>query len=114
MSLKSKLAPLVAIALLSAPAFAQHSHDAAPAPGAATDELMAAHHNMTASMDGFKSTGDADRDFLTMMIPHHQGAIDMAEAVLKHGKNAEVRALAENIIREQKREIAEMEKMLAQ
>ena len=115
MPLAIRLASLALLAALAVPAFAQHATHPAPAAtgSAATDELMAAHHKMTAAMDNVKPTGDADRDFLIMMIPHHQGAIDMAETVLKHGKDPEVRALAENIIREQKREIADMEKMLA-
>jgi uncharacterized protein (DUF305 family) len=108
-----KFAPFIAVVLLAAPALAQHDHPAATAAGAATDELMAAHHKMTAAMDGIQPTGDADRDFLIMMIPHHQGAIDMAEVELKYGKNPETRAMAEKIIADQKREIAEMEKMPA-
>src|SRR5437879_3458595 len=45
-----------------------------------------------------KPTGDIDRDFVVMMISHHQGAIDMARAELKYGHNDELRRLAENII----------------
>jgi uncharacterized protein (DUF305 family) len=53
-------------------------------------------------------TGNTDRDFVTMMIPHHQGAIEMAEVQLKYGKDPEIRALSEKIIAAQKAEIAEM------
>lgn len=52
--------------------------------------------------------GDPDVHFIKSMIPHHQGAIDMAEIELKYGKDPEVRALAERIIKAQKAEIAEM------
>ena len=57
-------------------------------------------------------TGDADRDFLASMIPHHQGAIDMAQVVLKHGKDPKVRKLAQDIIDAQKKEIATMKAWL--
>ncbi len=53
-------------------------------------------------------TGDVDRDFAAMMIPHHQGAIDMAEAELRHGHNEQLRRIAQEIIVEQQQEIAAM------
>ena len=45
-----------------------------------------------------KPTGDVDADFVAMMVPHHQGAIDMALAVLRHGRNPQIRRLAQEII----------------
>jgi uncharacterized protein (DUF305 family) len=59
-----------------------------------------------------KFTGDADKDFLAAMIPHHQGAVDMAEVVLQHGKSLKIRKLAQEIITMQKKEIAEMKQLL--
>jgi len=53
-------------------------------------------------------TGDVDRDFARMMIPHHQGAIDMALAELRHGKDPRLKRLAQEIIVEQQQEIAVM------
>src|SRR5437868_12395293 len=53
-------------------------------------------------------TGDADRDFARMMIPHHQGAIDMATAELRYGKDPRLKRLAQEIIVEQQQEIAVM------
>src|SRR5262245_37092803 len=59
-------------------------------------------------------TGDVDSDFVAMMVPHHQGAIDMAVAVLRHGRNPQVRRLAQEIIVTQQQEIAAMRLALGQ
>ncbi|MBP2302461.1 DUF305 domain-containing protein [Azospirillum picis] len=56
-----------------------------------------------------KPTGDVDRDFVAMMIPHHQGAIDMAVAELRYGRNEQLRRIAQEIIVEQQQEIAAMQ-----
>lgn len=56
-------------------------------------------------------TGDADIDFLAGMIPHHQGAIDMANTVLIYGKNSEIKALAHTIINAQQTEISQMHQL---
>ena len=53
-------------------------------------------------------TGDIDRDFVLLMSPHHQGAINMAQAVLRHGRNEQIRRLAQEIIVTQQQEIAAM------
>jgi hypothetical protein len=61
-----------------------------------------------------KPTGDVDADFSAMMIPHHQGAIDMALAELRYGKNERLRRIAQEIIVDQQQEIAAMRLALGQ
>jgi len=61
-----------------------------------------------------KASGDVDHDFVEMMVPHHQGAIDMARAVLRHGHNEQLRRLAQEIIVTQQQEIAAMRLALGQ
>lgn len=58
-------------------------------------------------------SGNADRDFATMMIPHHRGAIEMAEAELRFGHDSVLRRLAQGILVEQRQEIAVMQQSLA-
>jgi len=58
------------------------------------------------------SSGDVDRDFALMMIPHHQGAIDMAVVMLKYGRDERLRRLAQSIIVEQGQEIAYLRTLL--
>src|SRR6266481_5265418 len=67
---------------------------------AAMDKMMA---DMTV-----KPTGDVDRDFVAMMVPHHQGAVDMAKAELQYGNNERLRRLAQEIVVAQEREITVM------
>ena len=70
-------------------------------------ENNAAMEKMMAAMN-IKPSGDVDRDFAAMMIPHHQGAIDMALAELRYGSNEQLRRLAQEIIVSQQQEIAAM------
>lgn len=70
-------------------------------------ENAAAMNKMMAGMM-VKPTGDVDRDFVEMMVPHHQGAVDMAKAELKFGHNAQLRKLARKIVAAQQREISVM------
>jgi uncharacterized protein (DUF305 family) len=74
---------------------------------AAMKAYMDADHRMMTDM-GMAMSGDADKDFVAMMIPHHQGAIDMAKVELRYGKDPKLRALAEAIVKAQESEIAEM------
>lgn len=70
-------------------------------------ENDAAMARMMAAMHAAPS-GDVDRDSVMVMIPHHQGAIDMAMAELRHGKNEQLKRLAQGIIVTQQQEIAAM------
>jgi uncharacterized protein (DUF305 family) len=58
--------------------------------------------------------GDPDVDFARMMIPHHQGAIDMARSELEHGKDPQLRQMAQKMIEDQEREVAMLKAWLAQ
>jgi hypothetical protein len=70
-------------------------------------ENTAAMTRMMVDM-GIRPSGDVDRDFVDLMTPHHQGAIDMALAVLRYGHNAQIRRMAQEIIVTQQQEIAAM------
>jgi uncharacterized protein (DUF305 family) len=70
-------------------------------------ENDAAMNNMMADMT-IKPSGDVDRDFVAMMVPHHRGAVDMAKAELKYGHNEQLRRLAQEIVAHQQPEIAVM------
>ena len=100
---------------------AHHVHDGTSMPhgghlgqgaAASTREYQVAHEHMMRNM-ALPYTGDADVDFRIQMIPHHQGAIDMARVAMRHAKDPWTRQLAEAVIVEQQREIAEMQAWLA-
>lgn len=89
---------------------------AIPAEAARKNPAIHAYKTAMAEMHRHMNvhySGDPDTDFVRGMIPHHQGAIDMAKILLKHGNNLELRELAEDIVASQGQEIARMEKWLA-
>lgn len=103
----------LAIALIArtaggAPAWAQeHEAEKAASEAPFLAENDAAMDKMMKDMT-VNPTGDVDRDFVAMMVPHHQGAIDMAQALLRYGHNERLRRLAQEIIVTQQQEIAAM------
>lgn len=98
--------------LLTAPAFAQSGMNHSDHSDGAMADHMGVMDTMAESMSRMTSSGNADADFLLMMIPHHRSAIDMAKVELEHGKDPETREMAEKIISAQEEEIAEMKTML--
>jgi uncharacterized protein (DUF305 family) len=83
----------------------------AASDAASSKEFQAAHMKMMENMK-VEFTGNPDVDFVQGMIPHHQGAIDMAKVELKFGKDPELRKLAESIISDQEKEIGQMQAWL--
>jgi uncharacterized protein (DUF305 family) len=85
-----------------------------PAAGdtAATAAFKAANDKMHGGMN-IPFSGNADVDFVKGMVPHHQGAVDMAKIVLEHGKDPQLKKLARDIIKAQDKEIAFMQRWLA-
>lgn len=117
-TMKRGLLPGMCLLMLSLahPAWAQHEHGGPPpARGAPTAFDVALHDamaDMMKAMEVAAMAGDPDQDFMAMMIPHHEGAVEMARLVLLCGRDPLVRQLAEEIIASQQVEIAAMQKRL--
>jgi uncharacterized protein (DUF305 family) len=122
------LISIVPICLQAMTAQAQVSPAAAPAAGMPSATMpkdmpnmpmdkgaMAMHQSMMSGMEEMKKlpmSGNIDRDFAVMMRAHHQQGVDMAEAQIKYGKSAEMKVMAKNIIKAQKKEITQFDKWL--
>jgi uncharacterized protein (DUF305 family) len=129
--IRKRMISLAAMASVTATSFAlakdptgtDHPHGAMPVQYVADrpdhseeqpflSENAAAMREMMADMT-IKPTGDVDRDFVAMMVPHHQGAVDMAKAELKYGHNERLRRLAQEIVAKQQQEILVMRDAVA-
>jgi Domain of unknown function (DUF305) len=103
----------VLVAFAASPMVLAHEAHPAASPAATVDESAFLAENeaaMTKMMSDMSArpAGDIDRDFVAMMAPHHQGAIDMAVIELRYGKNEQLRRIAQEIIVDQMQEIAAM------
>ena len=76
-----------------------------PGDRALMQSMMTTHSGMM----GMRLTGNTDRDFVAMMIPHHQAAVQMAQAELHYGSDPQIKALATSIVAAQQKEIAQMQ-----
>lgn len=106
--MKVSVAVVAGLFLCSAAVFAQST----PEPEAYARDMQAMTENMK-SHTMMKSSGDPDKDFIAMMIPHHQGAIDMARLELNYGKDPMLKAMAEKIISDQEKEISQLRALQA-
>jgi uncharacterized protein (DUF305 family) len=119
MNMKRLARLLVAIIASSFPAsmtVQAGTHDPGSGPSTEADwsELIASMHKMHMAMGAIERSGDADVDFVRLMLPHHQGAIDMAKVQLLYGKDPQMRRLAQEIITDQQSEIELMQRWLKQ
>ena len=70
-------------------------------------------NTMIDKIKGIKKSGDADKDFARMMIPHHESAVMMSQSEISHGKHFELKKMAQKIIEDQNAEIKEFQDWLA-
>jgi len=101
-------ATLIAACLAALPTIVFAQNAMQMGSSAADDGYMKAMRSMMEKTHAMKMTGDADKDFVMMMIPHHQAAIDMAKIQLQEGKDPKITKMAQMIIEVQEKEIAEM------
>ena len=85
-----------------------------PGQGDYWSALTASSQKMHSAMGSVRQSGDSDADFVKLMLPHHQAAIDMAKAQLLYGKDPQIRRLAQEIITDQQSEIDLMQLWLKQ
>jgi Domain of unknown function (DUF305) len=112
-SLPFAIAILIAV-MIGGPAYPQHGSSQSASGRAAWSELQQSMQSMHKAMSSLKSTGNNDEDFVRLMLPHHQAALDMAKTELLHGQDPQMRRLAQEIITDQQSEIELMQLWLRQ
>jgi len=91
-----------------------HAHGNQPTADPDWSQLIASMEKMHVAMGAIERSGDSDVDFVRLMLPHHQAAIDMAKTQLLYGKDPQMRRLAQEIITDQQSEIELMQLWLKQ
>jgi uncharacterized protein (DUF305 family) len=105
-------AALAAVCILGGPAASAQQPGGTGMPGASSpmhQSMMLGMHRM----QSLRPTGDTDRDFATMMREHYRQAIEMARTQLEHGRSDEMKTLANKIIDDQSKELAQIDEWLA-
>jgi uncharacterized protein (DUF305 family) len=106
---------ILSVGLLRAGVDAEtHAHGSQPTTGPDWSQLIASMDKMHTAMKAVERSGDSDVDFVRLMLPHHQAAIDMAKTELLYGKDPQMRRLAQEIITDQQSEIELMQHWLKQ
>lgn len=104
-SLRLALCPFVLALSLGGPAWAQSAKHG-------SEQMRQVMMSGMQSMQGMKTSGDTDKDFAMMMKMHHQQALEMAKAEVEHGKSPELKAMAQKIIKDQTKEIGQLDEWL--
>ncbi len=108
---------VVACAVVASSAtYAQGTSPNSPAAGSGSGASQQMHESMMSGMQkmqGMPQTGDTDKDFAMMMRMHHQQAVDMAKVEVQQGKSPELKAMAQKMVKDQQKEIAQLDQWLA-
>lgn len=90
-----------------------HDHKEMSKEDPFSKKMMKNMQEMENKMKSMKMTGDVDKDFTKMMIEHHKDGIEMAKAEVAHGKNQEMKSMAQKMIQDQQKDINDLQKLVA-